>query len=192
MLFARDLRRPPSDLRFLFALGVQSGAIDQMLFDDFKDDTRDEGDRDDSIRRKMETIIGRLRSIMHPFTIEGLCSSTSYEGLSLSLAMLASEQAAVATEIISAVQQNTKKLMFLQGSAGTGKTHTFRVILSELHRLGIRCLVSATTGIAAVQYPQGKLFILCFASVSMSPILRISYHMSVAGPRMLPIYCPLV
>jgi chromosomal replication initiation ATPase DnaA len=42
---------------------------------------------------------------------------------------LASEQAAIATEIIGAVQQNTKKLMFLQGSAGTGKTHTVKVIL---------------------------------------------------------------
>jgi hypothetical protein len=163
-----------------------------MLFDDFKDDMRDEGDTDDSIRRKIETIIGRLRSTMHPFLIEGVCSRTSYEGLSLSLAMLASQHAAIATEIISAVQQNTKKLMFLQGSAGMGKTHSVRLILSEPHRLGIHCLVSATTGIAAVQYPGGKLFILCFASVSMSPILRISYHMSVAGPRMLPIYCPLV
>jgi hypothetical protein len=30
MLLAKDLRRPPSDVRFLFALGAESGATDQM------------------------------------------------------------------------------------------------------------------------------------------------------------------
>jgi DNA helicase HerA-like ATPase len=46
--------------------------------------------------------------------------------------------------------------MFLQGSAGTGKTHTVRVILAELRRRHIPYLVSATTGIAAVQYTGGQ------------------------------------
>jgi hypothetical protein len=40
--------------------------------------------------------------------------------------------------------------MFLQYSAGMGKTHMVRVILSELHRRGLWCLASAQTGIAAV------------------------------------------
>jgi hypothetical protein len=83
MLFAKDLRRPPNDLRFLFALGVESGATDQMLFDNFKDARRDEGDTDDSIRLKIETILDRLRSTMHPFLIESVCASASNEGLSL-------------------------------------------------------------------------------------------------------------
>jgi hypothetical protein len=163
-----------------------------MLFDDFKDAMRDEGDTDDSIRRKIETIIGRRRSTMDRFRIEGARPSTSHEGISLSLAALASEQAAIATEIINAIQQNNNKLMFLQESAGTGKTHTVRVILSELHRLGIRCLVSATSGIAAVQYPGGKLFILCFASVLINRLICVSYHILVAVLLMLPIYYPLV
>jgi hypothetical protein len=153
MLLAKDLRRSPSprDLRFLFALGFESEATDQMLFDVFKDAIRDEGDTDDSIRWKIKTIIGHLRSTMDPFQLEGLCPSTSHEGLSLSFAAFVSGQAAIATEIISAVEKNTKKLMFLQGNAGKSKTHSVGVILSELHRLGICCLVSATTGIAAAQ-----------------------------------------
>jgi UDP-N-acetylmuramoylalanine-D-glutamate ligase len=127
-----------------------------MLFDDFKDAMRDEGDTDGSIRLKIEAFLGRLRSTMHSFRIDGISASSSNEFLSLSFDALAPEQVAIATEIISAVEQNTKKLMFLQGSAGTGKTHTVRMILSELERLGIRCLVSGTTGIAAVQYPEGQ------------------------------------
>jgi hypothetical protein len=46
--------------------------------------------------------------------------------------------------------------MFLQGSSGTGKTHTVRVFPSELQRRHIYCLVSATIGIAAVQYSRGQ------------------------------------
>jgi DNA replication protein DnaC len=70
-----------------------------------------------------------------------------------SIADFSLEQGAAAREIIDAVEQNSKHLMFLEGNAGTGKTHTARVILSELQRRHIQCLVSATTGIAAVQYP---------------------------------------
>jgi hypothetical protein len=157
------------------------------LFDDFKDILRDEGDTDDSIRPKIETMLGRLRSTMRAFQIESVCASASNEGPSLPLAALAPEQVAIATEIISAVQQNTKKLIFLQGSARKGKTHTVRVILSELQRLGIRCVIGATTGIAAVQYPGGRLFTLCFASVSMNAIIHVSCQMSVAVLLMLPI-----
>jgi hypothetical protein len=109
MLLARDLCRSASDLRFPFALGFESGATDQMLFDDFQDAMRNEGDTDDSIRLKIETILGLLRSTMHPFLIESLCASASNEGFRLPLDALAPEQAAIATEIISAVQQNTKK-----------------------------------------------------------------------------------
>jgi hypothetical protein len=82
MLLAKDLRKPPSDLRFLFALSVESGAIDQMLFDDFNDAMRDEGDTHDSIRRKIETILGRLRSTMHSFRIDSVSASGSNEVLS--------------------------------------------------------------------------------------------------------------
>jgi hypothetical protein len=44
--------------------------------------------------------------------------------------------------------------MFLQDSVGTGKTHKVRVMLTELRNRGIPYVISATTGIAEVQYPR--------------------------------------
>jgi hypothetical protein len=49
MLFSLDLRRRPSDLRCIFALGIESEGGYQMLFDEFKDAMHDDGDIDDSI-----------------------------------------------------------------------------------------------------------------------------------------------
>jgi hypothetical protein len=46
--------------------------------------------------------------------------------------------------------------MFLQDTAGAGKTHAVRVNCSELHMKGVRWIVSATTDIAAVQYSGGQ------------------------------------
>jgi hypothetical protein len=125
-----DLRRPPSDLRFIFGLAIESGAGYQMLFDEFKDAMRDHDDTVDLIRQKIEIIVVCMRSTMEALEIEEIKSITTDDDRSLSVDALAPEQAAIAREIIDAVQYNTKKVMFLQRSAGTGKTHTVRVILS--------------------------------------------------------------
>jgi hypothetical protein len=45
--------------------------------------------------------------------------------------------------------------MFLQGSAGTGKPFTIRVLITYLEAIGKKSLICATTGIAAVQYRGG-------------------------------------
>jgi RecG-like helicase len=45
------------------------------------------------------------------------------------LSDLSDEQSAVASEIIRSVERKSPKLMFLQGSAGTGKIHMVRVTL---------------------------------------------------------------
>jgi hypothetical protein len=45
--------------------------------------------------------------------------------------------------------------MFRQISAGTGKTFTVQALITELRASGRKCLICATTGIAAVQYPGG-------------------------------------
>jgi hypothetical protein len=153
MLLARDLRRPPSDLELIIALGIESGAGYQMLFDEFKDAMRDSDDIDYSIHQKIQTIIAHMRSTMEALEIEGIEPTAIDDDRSGSLRALAPEQADIALEIIDAVRYQTKKVMLLQGSVGTGKMHTVRISLSELYRLGIHCLVSATTGIAAVQYP---------------------------------------
>jgi hypothetical protein len=132
---------------------------------------RDNGNIDDSICQKIEIIVVRMRSTMEALEIEGIESTTI-----------------IAREIIDAVQYETKKVMLLQGSAGTDKTHTVRVILSELHRLGIHCLVSATMRIAAVPYPGGKLFTLYSASASRNAKARIFSPMWVAVLPLLIIY----
>jgi RecG-like helicase len=87
---------------------------------------------------------------------ENVVAIEEFEYASSNLSDLSDEQGAIANEIIRSAERNSPKLMFLQGSAGTGKTHTVQEILLELHRRGFRCLVSATTGIAAVQYQSGQ------------------------------------
>jgi hypothetical protein len=51
---AITLNRPPSDLRFLFAIGVDLGASFEALFDEFSDRLGDEGDDLAPIRAKIE------------------------------------------------------------------------------------------------------------------------------------------
>jgi Cdc6-like AAA superfamily ATPase len=45
--------------------------------------------------------------------------------------------------------------MFLQGSHGTGKTFTVKVLINALQACRKRCLICGTTDIAAIQYPEG-------------------------------------
>jgi hypothetical protein len=46
--------------------------------------------------------------------------------------------------------------MLLQGSAGTSKTHTLRVILAVLKEMNIPHLICTTTRIVGVQYSGGQ------------------------------------
>jgi chromosomal replication initiation ATPase DnaA len=64
---------------------------------------------------------------------------------------LSPEQLVLARAIIDTVDHNSKQLIFFQGSAGTGKTHIVRVILSELQKKERLCLISVAIGIAFVQ-----------------------------------------
>jgi hypothetical protein len=156
LVLARDLHRPPSNLRFIFALGIDCGANYEALFEEFKDFMRDDGDTDDTIRMKIEKILNRMRSTIGPLETEDLATGITDPDPGPSLDSLGPEQRDIARQIIDTVLNHRAKLMFLQGSAGTGKTYTVKVMLSELQRLGIQVLISATTGIAAVQYPGGQ------------------------------------
>jgi hypothetical protein len=129
---------------------------------------------------------------MEALEIEGIESTAIDDDRSVSLDALVPEQSAIAREIIDAVQYRTKKVTPLQGRPGTGKMHTVRVILSELHRLEIHCLVGATMGIAAVQHPGGKLFMPCSASVSMNAKAYVFAPISVPVLHMLVIYYRLI
>jgi hypothetical protein len=101
----------------------------------------DKGDTDESVREKFRRLSSGQRFYQ-------ACSMVE-------LRFLSSEQRVVATSILDSIRHGPKQLFFLQGAAGTGKTFTVKAIISEMRRLGKRCLVSATTGFAAVQYPGG-------------------------------------
>jgi RecG-like helicase len=98
---------------------------------------------------KIEQILVQFRAAVDRLD-EGAAADKAFECPAANLSDLSDEQSAIASEIIRSVENKAPKLMFLQGSAGNDKTHTVRVILSELHRRGIRCLVSATTEIVTV------------------------------------------
>jgi nucleoside-triphosphatase THEP1 len=45
--------------------------------------------------------------------------------------------------------------MFLQGSAGIGRTFTIKTLINALQSYRKKCWICGTTGIDAVQYPSG-------------------------------------
>jgi hypothetical protein len=119
----------------------------------FCDHLADDGDTPDSVRRKVDLLL-------HPFDM------SSYDGLgddqlSISsdpdshLSLLTPEQHSIASKIIKAVLHEIYQLMFLQGSAGTGKTFTVKPLINALQSYRKKCLICGTTGIAAVQYLGG-------------------------------------
>jgi Cdc6-like AAA superfamily ATPase len=63
---------------------------------------------------------------------------------------LTPEQHSVASKIIKAALHEMHQLMFLQGSAGTGKTFTVKALINALQSHRKKCLVCEITGIAAV------------------------------------------
>jgi hypothetical protein len=71
------------------------------------------------------------------------------------LSVLTREQHSVASQIIDAVMKKTDQFFVLQGSAGTGKTFTFKALIKALESTRRKCLICGTTGIGAVQYPGG-------------------------------------
>jgi hypothetical protein len=71
------------------------------------------------------------------------------------LSLLTPEQHSVASHIIDTVMQKTDQLMFLQGSAGTGKTFMVKALIKALESTRKKRLICGTTGIAAIHYPGG-------------------------------------
>ena len=58
-------------------------------------------------------------------------------------------------EIINTVMED-KRNVFIQGQAGVGKTAVLNEIISECNKMGKYVVVSATTGIAAINFPSGR------------------------------------
>jgi hypothetical protein len=132
---------------------VYYGASHESLGTRFSDHLADDGDTSDSVSRKIDLLL-------HPFDM------SSYDGLGddqLSiycdpdshLSLLTPEQHYVASKIIKTVLHETHQLMFLQGSAGTGKTFTVKALVNALQSHREKCLICGTTGISAVQYSGG-------------------------------------
>jgi type II secretory pathway predicted ATPase ExeA len=113
----------------------------------------DEGDIVDDIHRKIDLL---LHSADYAYCdIHGNDQMPPIYDPDSSLTLLTPEQSSVASHITDAVIHETHQLMFLQGSAGIGKTFTVKTLISALRACGKRCLICGATGIAAVQYPGG-------------------------------------
>jgi hypothetical protein len=123
MLLASAMRRSPSDIWFIFVLAVELGANDQLLFDEFNDKMCDQADDDDAVRQNIREISRRLTSTRQLSSDNVEASDPSGAHYSPSMADLSLEQEAVARIIADAVEENSKYLMFVQGSAGPAK-HT--------------------------------------------------------------------
>jgi hypothetical protein len=110
----------------------------------------------DSVRRKMDLLLNPdTLACYDPQNDHQMPPSLDPDS---ALSLLTPEQRSVACKIIGAVLHEvvldeTDQLMFLQGSAGTGKALIFQALINALHSLGKKYVICGTTGIAAVQYP---------------------------------------
>jgi hypothetical protein len=140
-------------MRFIFTQMVSHGASPEVLEVRFWDHLADERDTVNSLRRKINLLLYPDTFISCDLQNDDQMPPTSPPESALSL--LTPEQHSVASQIIDAVMQKTDQLMFLQGSAGTGKTVTAKALIKALESRRKKCLICGTTGIAAVQYPGG-------------------------------------
>jgi hypothetical protein len=144
---ALAMNRPPSEIRFLFAQVAPYVADTSVLEQEFWPHFFDAGDTDESVRVTLHRLFQADDYLgVDQFPVEDSGPNWSH---------LTGEQRHVAGRIFEGVVNNTGQLFFLQGSAGTGKTWTVRVLTAELRRQGKKCLITGTTGIAAVQYAGG-------------------------------------
>jgi hypothetical protein len=146
------MARAPSELRFLLAQMVKYRASREHLEEQFFENLRaDDEETEDSVHYKMTAL---LCNEIYPDGGQNEDQNIRMLDPNSELSCLIGEQLYVATQIINAVLQNTHQLLFLQGAAGTGKTFTVNTLIKELQSTYRKnCLICATTGIAAVQYP---------------------------------------
>jgi hypothetical protein len=169
---------------------VYYGASRESLETRFCDHLVDGGDTPDSVRRKIDLLL-------HSFDMTS-DDSLSDDQLSISsdpdshLSRLTPEQHSIASKIIKAVLHETYQLMFLQGSAGTGKTFTIKSLINALQSHRKQCLICGTTGIAAVQYPDGMTLHSLFALASMNSPGEVSVQIPDAVLRRHGISLPLI
>jgi hypothetical protein len=187
---ATDVNRPASDIRFLLAQMVYDGASRQSLETRSCDHLADDGDTPDSVRRKIDLVL-------HPFDMSS-SDGLGDDQLSISsdpdsyLSLLTPEHHSVASKIIKAVLHETHQLMFLQGSAGAGKTFTAKALINALQSHCKKCLICGTTGISAVQYPGGTTLPSLFALELMNSPGEDSVQISDAVLRWPGISLPLI
>jgi Cdc6-like AAA superfamily ATPase len=129
----------PSDTRFRLIQMVHYGASRETLECQFRSQLADEGDTIDSVHRKIGALLHPESSACWDLQEENEMPSPF--GVDESLSVLTSEQHAVASQIIEAGIYQTDQLMFLQGSAGTGKTLTINALIRRPQSSGRKCII---------------------------------------------------
>jgi hypothetical protein len=142
------MRRAPSDLRFLFAQMAPYVSDREILEIEFWGHFFDVDDTYDAVKSKLNALI--LRDWLFN-DVDAMVNDKISEPLSCRTP----EQRYITSQIIESVVAGTDRLLFLQGLAGTGQTFMVKTVIAALARQGRRCLITDTTGIAAVQYRGG-------------------------------------
>jgi predicted ribonuclease YlaK len=125
---------------------VRNGANFDLLFPDFVAALADAGDSEIAVRVKLDAI---MNSFLEPYLDHELRPPLSMTEAAI-WDELNEEQKGAAGAIMGTVLDKSAQLIFLQGSAGTGKTFLVRHLLDILRSRGIRWIMCATPGIAAV------------------------------------------
>jgi hypothetical protein len=73
------------------------------------------------------------------------------------LSLSTPEQHSVASKIVKVALHETHQLMYLQGSAGTGKIFSIKALINGFQCHCKKCLIYRTTGTTTVQYSGGTI-----------------------------------
>ncbi|PKC62366.1 hypothetical protein RhiirA1_327769, partial [Rhizophagus irregularis] len=91
------------------------------------------------------------------YEIEELAKSTEDNFSRLNI-----DQQAAFKKIITAVENNTSDIFFVDGPGGTGKTFLYNTLLGKVRSNGDIALAVASSGIAALLLPGGRTAHSCF------------------------------
>jgi hypothetical protein len=93
------MNRPPSDLGFLFAIGIELSASFEALFHEFSDRLGDEADEMAAIRTKIEHVLAGFGPRLDPLE-ENVAAEEGFEYASSNLSDLSDERSTITNEII--------------------------------------------------------------------------------------------
>ncbi len=147
--------KTPNQLRWLFGTILRCGGPGQALFEKYKEQMQVDCANFEALKIQLCNMLIKRNIIVPPFLESYICPEVISEisnHQNIPQVGLNNSQKQVLHDLLCFVDDHSRQLCFLQGSAGTGKTFLIKYFINELEKKGKKVLICASTGIAASQY----------------------------------------